>query len=355
MPGLSSSFLPSETRLRLADRRRHLGRESFVSFSRPSPRAYRVKRRTWMFSPFTAMAAVVISSSTLPLASDSLKKGCSTGIRPFLVEPVELGGAGADPCRSSPRACPARGAARGGRFFSGRPTSCGTSSRRAPTSGCSRRSAMARVLPPSAWNFSFREVKSALAVSPRASTPTCRPCGCTSPTAPSVAGGQPSSAPSRAPSSAASRAAFSRSPPASAALLAVHHPAPVLAQFLHHRRRDLSHFAYAPAFPSAGAAATSRHHRPAAACGPPRPPVRPRAKRPAGRRGPPRPCPDRRRACRAASLASPDLGRFASAACACLPAAVRLVPSPSPRSPRPRTCCRTAGWSGIASRSPGIT
>src|SRR5262249_55906678 len=51
--------------------------KSFVSFVRPSPRANRANRRTWMFSPMTAIAAL-ISSSTVRLPSGSLKKDCSS-------------------------------------------------------------------------------------------------------------------------------------------------------------------------------------------------------------------------------------------------------------------------------------
>src|SRR5438094_3452640 len=48
--------------------------KSFVSFERPSPSAYRVKRRTWIFSPMTATAAFS-SSCTLRFPSASLKNG----------------------------------------------------------------------------------------------------------------------------------------------------------------------------------------------------------------------------------------------------------------------------------------
>src|SRR5713101_1448426 len=76
-------------------------------------------------------------------------------------------------------------------------------------------------------------------------------------------------------------------------LLAVHHPrAGLLAQFLHHRRRDLSHLAYGSGFSSAGAAASpspppSCGLRTTSTSGPP-------SRETTGRlRGPPRPAPPR--------------------------------------------------------------
>src|SRR5712691_833429 len=76
-------------------------------------------------------------------------------------------------------------------------------------------------------------------------------------------------------------------------LLAVHHPrAGLLAQVLHHRRRDLSHLAYASGFSSAGAAASpspppSCGLRTTSTSGPP-------SRETTGRlRGPPRPAPPR--------------------------------------------------------------
>src|SRR5207248_3722222 len=76
-------------------------------------------------------------------------------------------------------------------------------------------------------------------------------------------------------------------------LLAVHHPrAGLLAQVLHHRRRDLSHFAYASGFSSAGAAAGSPSPPPScglrttSTSGPPSRETTGRAAR-----GPPRPKP----------------------------------------------------------------